>query len=370
MPIEKIDIETFLKLSKDFPVLDVRSPGEYLHAHMPKASSVPLFTDEQRKIIGTAYKKQTRKIAVEIGINYFSERMKSVQKETAKILEEWPKDPVVDPSKKTDHSTLLVHCWRGGMRSETVAWLLSLYGYNIYVLKGGYKAFRRWTLKQLEKEYQFKILGGYTGSGKTEVLKEMMQEGIPVIDLEGLANHRGSSFGSLGQNAQPTQEMFENMLALELYKYQKSEKPDSTNGDSVSAKPPVVWLEDESRHIGSVGFPPAFWEQMRNSPVYFIDVPFEERVNFIVRTYGEFDKEKLGTCILNIQKRLGGLETKNALQYLEEGNVKQCFEILIRYYDKLYGNGLSKRENSLSVLNKIPCNSVDQNNAKHLLNVL
>ena len=192
------------------------------------------------------------------------------------------------------------------MRSETVAWLLSLYGYNIYVLKGGYKAFRRWALKQLEKEYQFNILGGYTGSGKTEVLKEMMQEGIPVIDLEGLANHRGSSFGSLGQEAQPTQEMFENMLALELFKHQT----------------------------------------------------------------GEFDKEKLGQCILNIQKRLGGLETKNALQYLEEGKVKECFEILIRYYDKLYGNGLSKRENSQSVLNKIPCKSVDQSNAKHLLNVL
>ena len=109
---------------------------------------------------------------------------------------------------------------------------------------------------------------------------------------------------------------------------------------------------------------------MRNSPVYFIDVPFEERLNYIVRTYGEFDKEKLGICILNIQKRLGGLETKNALQYLEEGNVKGCFEILIRYYDKLYGNGLHKRENSQARLNKIPCKSVDQGNAKHFLSVL
>ena len=370
MPIEKTDIETFLKLSKDFPVLDVRSPAEFAHAHMPSACSVPLFTDEQRKIIGTAYKKQSRKIAVEIGINYFSERMKSVQKETVKIIEEWRKDQPVDLTKKEDHSTLLIHCWRGGMRSETVAWLLSLYGYNIYVLKGGYKAIRRWTLQQLDKEYQFNILGGYTGSGKTEVLKEMIQEGIPVIDLEGLANHRGSSFGSLGQNAQPSQEMFENLLALELWKQQKSGKVQTTNGAPDSTAKPVIWLEDESRHIGSVGFPPAFWEQMRNSPVYFIDVPFEERLNFIVRTYGDFDKEKLGTCILNIQKRLGGLETRNALQFLEEGNVKDCFEILIRYYDKLYGNGLIKRENSHSVLNKILCKSVDQGNAKYLLNVL
>ena len=368
MPIEKTDIDTFLKLSKEFPVLDVRSPAEFAHAHIPSACSVPLFTDEQRKIIGTAYKKQSRKIAVEIGINYFSERMKSVQKDTVKIVEEWRKNHPSDPEKKTDQSTLLIHCWRGGMRSETVAWLLSLYGYNIYVLKGGYKAFRRWTLKQLEKEYQFNILGGYTGSGKTEVLKEMMKEGIPVIDLEGLANHRGSSFGSLGQNPQPSQEMFENLLALELNKHQKITPVDSEHeGEIVS---PAIWLEDESRHIGSVGFPPAFWEQMRNSPVYFIDVPLEERLNFIVRTYGEYDKEKLVDCILNIQKRLGGLDTKNALQYLEEGNVKACFEILIRYYDKLYSNGLNKRENSQSLLNKIPCKSVDKNNAKELLSVL
>lgn len=370
MPIEKIEIETFLKLSKDFPVLDVRSPGEFAHAHLPAACSVPLFTDDQRKIIGTAYKKQSRKIAVEIGINYFSERMKSVQKETVKIVEEWRNHHPADPSKKIDHSTLLVHCWRGGMRSETVAWLLNLYGYDVYVLKGGYKVFRRWALKQLEKEYQFHILGGYTGSGKTEVLKEMMKEGKPVIDLEGLANHRGSSFGSLGQNAQPSQEMFDNLLALELFKYQKVFGPQAEEEDSNSASQSIIWLEDESRHIGSVGFAPAFWEQMRNSPVYFIDVPFEERLKFIVSTYGEFDKEKLVTCILNIQKRLGGLDTKNALQFLEEGNVKDCFGILIRYYDKLYGNGLIKRENSTSVLNKIPCVSVDSNNAKLLLSVL
>lgn len=368
MPIEKTDIETFLRLSKQFPVLDVRSPGEYAHAHIPSAFSVPLFTDEQRKVIGTAYKKQSRKIAVEIGINYFSERMKSVQKETGNILEEWQKNGPIDSFEMKNNPTFLVHCWRGGMRSETVAWLLNLYGYNIYILKGGYKAFRRWTLKQLDKEYEFNILGGFTGSGKTEVLKELKKEGMPVIDLEGLANHRGSSFGSLGQNPQPSQEMFENMLALELRKLQNSLKFQVANDLSDINEQPVIWLEDESRHIGSVGFPLAFWVQMRKSPVYFIDVPLEERLNFIVNTYGKFEKEKLELCILNIQKKLGGLETKNALRFLEDGNVKDCFEILIRYYDKLYANGLNKRENTQSVLNKIPCKCVDQKNAKYLLN--
>ncbi len=367
MPIEKTDIETFLELSNIFPVLDVRSPSEFLHAHIPNAYSLPLFTDEQRKIIGTAYKKQSRKIAVEIGLNYFSERMKSIQKETTKILEEGQKVQPGKFSATSDHPSLLVHCWRGGMRSETVAWLLNLYGYQVYVLKGGYKAYRRWTLKQAEKQYRFQILGGYTGSGKTEVLKEMKKEGKAVIDLEGLANHRGSSFGSLGQAAQPSQEMFENLLALELWKLTSLKNQDLKDVTDIIEQP-VIWLEDESRHIGSVGFPPAFWEQMQRSPLYFMDVPFEERVNFIVKTYGQFDKDKLESRILNIQKRLGGLDTKNALHFLENGDLKACFEILIRYYDKLYGNGLKKRENSSSELNKIPCKSVDERNAHFLVN--
>lgn len=360
MPIEKTDIETFLELSRNFPVLDVRSPSEFLHAHIPNAFSLPLFTDDQRKIIGTAYKKQSRKIAVEIGLNYFSERMKSIQKETTKVLEE--------VASTSDHPSLLVHCWRGGMRSETVAWLLNLYGYQVYVLKGGYKAYRRWTLKQVEKQYNFHILGGYTGSGKTEVLKEMKKEGRAVIDLEGLANHRGSSFGSLGQEPQPSQEMFENLLALELWKQSNGSQNHQMANPEAPSQEQVIWLEDESRHIGSVGFPPAFWEQMQRSPLYFMDVPFEERVNFIVQTYGRFDKDKLELRILNIQKRLGGLDTKNALQFLEKGDLKACFEILIRYYDKLYGNGLKKRENSNTELNKVPCESVNEKNAHFLVN--
>ena len=368
MPIEKTDIETFLKLSRNFPVLDVRSPSEFMHAHIPQAFSLPLFTDEQRKIIGTAYKKQSRKIAVEIGLNYFSERMKSIQKETTKILEKRRIDPDHSTPERLEHTPLLVHCWRGGMRSETVAWLLSLYGHQVYVLNGGYKAYRRWALKQVEKKYHFHILGGYTGSGKTEVLKEMKKEGKVVIDLEDLANHRGSSFGSLGQAAQPSQEMFENLLAWELWEITTPANCQGPNEPNTGAEKPVIWLEDESRHIGSVGFPPAFWEQMQNSPLYFIDVPFEERVNFIIQTYGQFDKEKLEVRIRNIQKRLGGLETKNALQFLEDGNLKACFEILVRYYDKLYANGLKKRENSHTRLNKIACESVDERNADYLVN--
>ena len=168
MAIEQIDIESFLKLAEEAPVFDVRSPGEYSHAHIPGAFALPLFTDEQRKIIGTAYKQQSRQIAVKKGLDYFSDRMKIMPGEAEAIIKE--------NKKLSKDNRVLVHCWRGGMRSDAVAWLLNLYGYKIYLLRGGYKSFRRWVLAQFEKQYELNILGGFTGSGKTEVLKELARK--------------------------------------------------------------------------------------------------------------------------------------------------------------------------------------------------
>ncbi|MEO6637865.1 MAG: tRNA 2-selenouridine(34) synthase MnmH [Ginsengibacter sp.] len=347
MAIEQVNIENFLKLSEESPVFDVRSPGEFFHAHVPRAKSLPLFTDEQRKVIGTAYKQQSRQVAVKKGLDYFSERMKNMIGETEGIIKE---------SKKIfpNENRILVHCWRGGMRSRSVAWLLDLYGFKVYTLKGGYKAFRNWALEQFEKEYNLKILGGYTGSGKTGVLQEMKKKGKAVIDLENLANHKGSAFGSLGEPPQPGQEMFENTLAIELYK-------SSANSSS------EIWLEDESRHIGTAGIPKTLWDTMRKSTVYFLDIPFEERLNHIVSTYGKFDNKELVNSVMKIQKRLGGLETKNAINYLLENKVKECFTILLHYYDKLYANALYKRENIDSLLKKIPCKTVEAGNAREFL---
>lgn len=363
MPVEQVDIEDFLNLSKQFPVLDVRSPGEYRHARIPNAVSLPLFSDEQRKIIGTAYKKESRQIAVNIGLNYFSERMKIIRGEALNISNEWK-----EKSENVDFGfpVFLIHCWRGGMRSGAVAWLLNLYGYKIYVLKGGYKSFRNWALLQFEKKYSFKILGGFTGSGKTDVLKEMGNKGKNTIDLEGLASHKGSAFGALGEKPQPTQEMFENLLAVDLWKnIDKINKANDTVQTQIKA--PVIWLEDESRNIGKVNIPKAMWEQMRNSPLYFFDIPFEERLNYIVSVYGNFDKKDLVASVMQLQKRLGGPDTKNAIDFLLEDKPKDSFSILMQYYDKMYSKTLINRENIQSLLNKILCRSVDIRNAEHLL---
>ena len=340
MPIQKLTIEQFLDLAKQYPVLDVRSPGEFTHAHIPGAFNLPLFNDEERKAVGTAYKQQSREEAIKIGLDFFGVKMKAMVEEVEKIT---------GNRQVTVANCLLLHCWRGGMRSAGVAWLLDLYGFKVYTLVGGYKAYRKWVLAQFEKEYDFSIIGGYTGSGKTLLLHELAKEGQTIIDLEGLAHHKGSAFGALGEKDQPKQEMFENLLAGSLQLAGSRELHPASG----------IWLEDESQRIGNLQIPMSLWNTMRKSPVYFLDIPFEERLNYLTQEYGKFEKEKLANAVIRIQKRLGGLETKNAINHLLENNQGECFRILLTYYDKWYSKGLHNRENLTSLLNKIPCKNVD-----------
>lgn len=314
-----INIQEFLELAEHHPVLDVRSPGEFEYAHIQGAHSLPLFSDEERAIVGTAYKQVSRESAVNKGLAFFGPKMKAL----------------ADAAKEISNgNTFLVHCWRGGMRSASVAWLLELYGFKVYLLRGGYKSFRKMVLDSFTEERKIIILGGKTGSAKTLILKELISSGEPVIDLEQLAHHKGSSFGALGEKPQPAQEMFENELFFQLYKTNKNIP---------------VWVEDESGMIGSRVIPKLFFEKMRSSPTFFLDIPFAVRLQYLTNEYGKFAPEDLKDAINRITKKLGGGDTKIALDAIDEGDIKSAFEICLKYYDKTYDYGKNKREQKMVI---------------------
>lgn len=309
----KILAEEFLKLRKASPVVDVRSPGEYTTGHIPGAVNIPLFDDAQRAEVGTVYKKEGNIKAVLRGIDlsapYMSEKLR-------KALD------------LSSGGKLLVHCWRGGMRSEAMAWLFSQGGIDSTLLEGGYKAYRNHILSDLGRERKFLILGGLTGSGKTGILRYMKSTGIQVTDLEGLASHRGSAFGALGQAPQPTSEHFANMLYDDLAPMHEDEP---------------VWLEDESRNIGTVFMPDSFSLRMQSSPVIALMMSIETRMPRLLEEYTTFPAEEIMASVLKISKRLGGDRTREAVDALQKGDYPTAIRITLEYYDKAYHYGLSKR---------------------------
>jgi tRNA 2-selenouridine synthase len=339
MSIKRVPVNEFIELIDQFPVLDVRSPGEYKHAHIPGATSLPLFSDDERKEVGTTYKQESREAAIKIGLDFFGPKMR----EMVEFAEEISKH-----QEGNEKKMLLVHCWRGGMRSGAVAWLLDLYGFNIILLDGGYKAFRNWVLDMFRKDFPFRLIGGYTGSGKTIVLHELEKRGKKTLDLEGIARHKGSAFGGLDKLSQPTSEMFENEVAMKLYSLDKN-----YSGEE-------IWVEDESQRIGDLNMPIELWSEFRKKPLLFLEVPFEKRLAYLVKEYGRYEKEPLLNAITRIQKRLGGLETKTAVSCLMDNDLKGCFEILLKYYDKHYSKALHNRPNLEEVIRKIKCDDVDE----------
>jgi tRNA 2-selenouridine synthase len=250
------------------------------------------------------------------------------------------------------------------MRSGAVSWLLDLYGFKVYTLIGGYKKFRNHVLDNFKKPYHFNIIGGYTGSGKTELLKSLKEKGEKVIDLEGIALHKGSAFGAIGLPPQPTQEMFENLLSNELSAI--SSKGGLLTPDS-RLPTGYIWLEDESQRIGLVNIPSDIWKNMRSSKIWFLDIPFEERLKHIVPEYGTLDHEKLIAAIERISQKLGHLNAKTAILLLKEGKITESFEILLKYYDKFYFRSLHNREGLEALLHTVNCKSVSTENADILL---
>lgn len=365
--LEKLNIASFLELANGALLLDVRSPSEYRHASLPGAINLPLFSDEERAVVGTAYKQQSRQQAIKIGLDYFGPKMRKMVEEVESLLfhRSMPDGEKTTGNTHPQKNTVLLYCWRGGMRSGAVGWLLNLYGFDVKILTGGYKSFRRWVLEKFTQPYRLNVLGGYTGSGKTQMLKALAAEGEPVIDLEALAGHKGSAFGHIGMPPQPSQEMFENLLAVSLETVSGEFHMHAQHQPSVATAP--VWVEDESQRLGSINIPAPFWQTMRRSPVFFLDIDFEERLKHIVEEYGACPQQKLAEGILRISKRLGGLETKKAIACLNEDNVQACFRLLLEYYDKQYLKALHNRENLSALLTTISCTATDATPIRLLL---
>lgn len=338
MPIS-LDIEKFLEEGKKSLIIDVRTPAEFDQGHIPGAFNIPLFTNEERAIVGTLYKKTGRQEAIHKGLEIFGPRMVWYIEQLVKLIAD---SDIRQGDSANQNKNLYVHCWRGGMRSGSMAWLFEVYGYKVFTLKKGYKAFRNYVLDEFKKERKIKIIGGRTGSAKTLTFPELKKKGLQVIDLEKLAHHKGSSFGSIGELPQPTQEHFENKLAMELI---------STNRGI------DLFLEDESKLIGQRIIPKDLFLQMRSCQVFYFDIPFEERAKYIAEHYGKYPKEDLIAATERILRRLDTKFSKDALKFIEDGNLIESFKISLRYYDKTYEFGLSKREANTIV--KIPLDKID-----------
>ena len=307
----RISIEDIEKRADGLPVIDVRAPAEFTHGHIPGAVSLPLFSDEERARVGTTYKKQGREAAILLGFELTGPKWSGFIRRALELA----------PQKK-----VVLHCWRGGMRSSAMAWALDLYGFEVYLLQGGYKSYRRWTARQWEKNYDLLVIGGMTGSGKTRILQQLKDIGEQIVDLEDLAQHQGSAYGSLNRLVQPTQEQFENDLASTLSKLDV-------------ARP--IWIEDENQNIGSCLLPKSFWGQLKNAFHFDLQVPLEQRITALVQEYGALDKDFLISCTERIKKRLGLEQTKNAIVAIGEDRMADFIRQVLVYYDKAYRRALS-----------------------------
>ncbi|WP_300599942.1 tRNA 2-selenouridine(34) synthase MnmH [Niabella sp.] len=310
---QSISISNWIEQVQQLPLVDVRTPAEFAQGHIPGAVNLPLFSNEERVQVGTTYKQVSREEAILLGFELTGPKWAGFIRQCLQIA----------PGKR-----MAVHCWRGGMRSGAMAWALSMYGFEVYTITGGYKAYRRWTHRQFERNYNIRILGGMTGSGKTRLLQYMKQNEQQVIDLEELAQHQGSSYGTMNKMVQPTQEQFENDLAWQL----KDMHPE-----------PLLWLEDECQKIGKRTIPLPLWHQMRSALLVDLQVPLEQRVATLLQDYGHLDPDFLVESTERIHKRLGPLQTKQAVAAIREGRMADFIRIALVYYDKAYRKGLAMR---------------------------
>jgi tRNA 2-selenouridine synthase len=314
-----LTLDSFWTLREQLPLVDARSEGEFAQSHIPGAINIPILNNAERIQVGTLYKQAGPEKATLKGFELVGPRFHLIQREALRNF----------PNKK-----VMLYCWRGGMRSQILSWLLTQVGFEVYRLAGGYKTYRTFTFNEVRKPYPLLVLGGKTGAAKTVLLQKLKERGEQVVDLEGLANHKGSSFGAIGLPGQPTVEQFENLLAEQLRKI----LPDQ-----------AIWVENESRRIGRIILPDPFFLQMTQSPRIEIEKTDTERIAHIAREYAGLDQVELSDAVLRLQKRLGGDRTKQAVEAIQANQPEIWIPILLQYYDKTYSYDLARHEVSKTI---------------------
>ncbi|MEA5535013.1 tRNA 2-selenouridine(34) synthase MnmH [Crocosphaera sp. XPORK-15E] len=303
-------------------IIDVRSENEFLEDHIPGAINLPVLNNEERKEVGTIYKKISAFEAKKIGAYLVSKNISHHLK--TYFLD---KNPRYSP---------LIYCWRGGQRSNSLGIILSQIGWQVKVLEGGYKTYRNYVIQQLKTlplTLNYQILCGLTGSGKTYLLHQLAAQGYQVLDLEKIANHRGSLLGKEGTNkqeSQPSQKYFDSLLLQELQTFD----PHKT-----------IWIESESYKIGNIYLPPNLWQKMKQSPCLEIQLPLEKRLDFLLKEYNYFreNSEELKENLKFLKSRYGRDKISQWFSWIDQEKwLEFVQDLLLTHYDPAYERSLEK----------------------------
>ena len=300
------------------PLIDVRSPGEYYKGNMPNSLNIPLFDNEERSIVGTVYKNYGREKAVIQGLDFLADKIDNMVNKLFDTLNVYKSKKV---GSQIEEPTLKIYCARGGMRSQSISWLLEKYNQRNVTLRDGYKSYRKWALESFNQEWRINLIGGKTGTGKTKLLKLLDENYYQIIDLEGLACHRGSTFGGIGMKEQPSNEQFENNIAEKLKGFKKSNK---------------IFVEAESANIGRCKIPHEFFSQMKSAERIEIKKSESNRLDELIKTYSIYEEKDLIDAVLRIKKRLGPQRTKIAIESIKNEDWRSVCKSVLEYYDKCY----------------------------------
>lgn len=308
--MEEITFEESQKIDNPLYV-DVRAPVEYEEDHIPGAINLPIFNDEERKEVGTLYKMAGKTDAVKRGSEIGGRRITGI----------------INSLSEVKDRQIIIYCARGGMRSGAVASLINSLGIKVFRIRDGYRAFRKTVMDGLSTitiKPQIFVLQGLTGAGKTEILRITQNS----ADLEDMAGHRSSLFGSIGLK-QKSQKRFETLLWLKLEELKDRD---------------FILFEGESKKIGNLHIPDNIFRQMREAPAIYIETPVERRVEIIKREYAGFNEdERILKTVNSLRRRLGSVKTDTLIELYTRRDLDEFIKILLLdYYDLLYRHTLDK----------------------------